>query len=84
MRLACGRFWRCCEFIACECDLAEGGEETANFLQTRDKYRIDDAVFGAAGAECGFAENSWGGGGGRCNVGECHGSGRCCAHTCHQ
>src|SRR4030088_694526 len=69
------RLWRCCEFIAWECDLADGGKETANFLQTRDKWRIDDAVLGAAGAEGGFAGDSGGGGGGRCNVGEWHGSG---------
>jgi hypothetical protein len=45
----------CCEFIAWERELTEGGEETANFLQTRDKCWTDGCVgWGAEGVGTGL------------------------------
>jgi hypothetical protein len=64
--------------------VAEGREETANFLQTRDKCRTDLEVLLGAGGKGVFAEDSWGEAGVRCNLGKVAWIGAGYAHTCHQ
>ena len=61
--------------------MVEGGQETAIFLQTRDKRRTDE---GARRIRVGFLKDSSGVRGAGCNVGSVAWSEADCAHTCHQ